>query len=94
MAKCEVEIPNDIYQMIQKLNSNREEILTSTLETGGEVVLNAVRSNLNRAIRNSSNRSTGELKNSLGMSPVKLNSRGIYNVKIGFSEPRRKTVHS
>ena len=90
MAKCEVEIPNDIYQMIQKLNSNREEILTSTLETGGEVVLNAVRSNLNRAIRNSSNRSTGELKNSLGMSPVKLNSRGIYNVKIGFSEPRRK----
>ena len=83
MAKCEVEIPNDIYQMIQKLNSNREEILTSTLETGGEVVLN-------RAIRNSSNRSTGELKNSLGMSPVKLNSRGIYNVKIGFSEPRRK----
>ena len=90
IAKCEVKIPNDIYEMIQKLNENREEILTSTLKAGGEVVLNAVRSNLNRAIRNSSSRSTGELKNSLGMSPVKLNSRGIYNLKIGFSEPRRK----
>jgi len=90
VAKCEVKMPEDIYKAIEKLSKDREEILTSTLETGGEIVLNAVRSNLNRAIRNSSNRSTGELKNSLGMSPVKLSSRGIYNVKIGFAEPRRK----
>ena len=90
VAKCEVKMPEDIYKAIEKLSKDREKILTSTLEAGGEVVLNAVRSNLNRAIRNSSNRSTGELKNSLGMSPVKLSSRGIYNVKIGFAEPRRK----
>ena len=90
MAKCEVKMPDEIYKAIEKLSQNREEILTSPHTAGGEVVLNAVRSNLNRAIRNSSNRSTGELKSSLGMSPVKLSSRGVYNVKIGFSEPRRK----
>lgn len=90
MAKCEVKMPEEIYKAIEKLNTNREEILTSTLKAGGEVILNAVRSNLNRAVRNSSNRSTGELKNSLGLSPVKLSSRGVYNVKVGFSEPRRK----
>ena len=90
MAKCQVKMPEDIYKAIEKLSEGREEILTSTLEAGGEIVLNAVRSNLNRAIRNSSNRSTGELKGSLGMSPVKLSSRGIYNVKVGFAEPRRK----
>lgn len=90
VAKCEVKMPEEIYKAIEKLNKNREEILTSTLKAGGEVVLNAVRNNLNRAIRNSSNRSTGELKNSLGLSPVKLSSRGVYNVKVGFSEPRHK----
>lgn len=90
LAKCEVKMPDEIYRAIEKLSQDREEILTSTLKSGGEVVLNAARSNLNRAIRNSSNRSTGELKSSLGMSPVKLSSRGIYNVKIGFAEPRRK----
>lgn len=90
MARREVKMPDEIYKAIEKLSQDREEILTSTLKAGGEVVLNAVRSNLNRAIRNSSNRSTGELKGSLGMSPVKLSSRGIYNVKIGFAEPRRK----
>ena len=90
VAKCEVKMPEEIYRAIEKLTENKEKILTSTLEAGGEIVLNAVRSNLNRAIRNSSNRSTGELRSSLGMSPVKLSSRGIYNVKIGFAEPRRK----
>lgn len=90
VAKCEVKMPDEIYKAIEKLSQDREEILTSTLKAGGDVVLNAARSNLNRAIRNSSNRSTGELKSSLGMSPVKLSSRGIYNVKIGFAEPRRK----
>lgn len=70
VAKCEVKMPDEIYKAIEKLNEDREEILTSTLKTGGEVVLNAARRNLSQAIRNSSNRSTGELKSSLGLSPV------------------------
>lgn len=90
VAKCEVKLPTDIYKAIEKLEENQNEILTSTLEAGGEVVLKAVRNNLNRAITNSSERSTGELKSSLGMASVKINSKGVHNVKIGFAEPRRK----
>ena len=33
-------------------------------------------------------RSTGELEQSLGLSPVKLNREGNHDIKIGFSEPR------
>ena len=33
-------------------------------------------------------RSTGELAQSLGLSPVKLNRAGNHDIKIGFSEPR------
>ena len=33
-------------------------------------------------------RSTGELAQSLGLSPVKLNREGNQDIKIGFSEPR------
>ena len=33
-------------------------------------------------------RSTGELERSIGLSPVKLDRNGNYNIKIGFSEPR------
>lgn len=90
MAKCEIKLPDELYKSIEKLSGRQDEILKSTLEAGGEIVLKAVRNNLNHAITNSSMRSTGELKNSLGMSPVKKSSRGIYNIKIGFAEPRRK----
>ena len=83
-------MPEELYKAIQKLTENQNEILNSTIEASGEVVLKAVRSNLNRAITNSSERSTGELKSSLGMTSVKINSKGIHNVKIGFAEPRRK----
>ena len=34
-------------------------------------------------------RSTGELVNSLGLSPAKVDRNGNFNVKVGFKEPRR-----
>ena len=33
-------------------------------------------------------RSTGELAQSLGLSPVKLNREGNHDIKVGFAEPR------
>ena len=99
MAKCEIKLPDELYKSIEKLSGRQDEILKSTLEAGGEIVLKAVRNNLNHAITNSSMRSTGELKNSLGMSPVKKSSRGIYNIKIDLQSqdannmpPKRKEV--
>ena len=59
--------------------------------SGGKVVLAKVKSNLSSAIGSGTkydSRSTGELVQSLGLSPVKLNREGNHDIKIGFSEPR------
>ena len=61
------------------------------LEAGAEVVEDKVRSNLQAVIGSGTkfdSRSTGELAQSLGLSPVKLNREGNHDIKIGFSEPR------
>ena len=61
------------------------------LEAGGQVVLAKVQSNLTTVIGSGTkydSRSTGELAQSLGLSPVKLNREGNHDIKIGFSEPR------
>ena len=50
-----------------------------------------MRSNLSAAIGSSTkqpSRSTGQLAKALGTAPVKVNSRGDYNVKVGFAENR------
>jgi len=48
-------------------------------------VLKQVKSNLRTSL---SGKSTGQLEQSLGISPVRLNSDGNFDVKIGFSENR------
>ena len=61
------------------------------LKAGGDVVLDKVRGNLEASIGSGTkydSRSTGELVDSLGMTPVKIDRNGNSNVKIGFSEPR------
>ena len=54
-------------------------------------MLEKVRSNLSFVVRSGTkfdSRSTGELIDSLGMTPVKIDRNGNSNIKIGFSEPR------
>lgn len=84
-----VNLPDEIYKALEKITENTEKIMTSTLEAGGKVVLGITKTNLSRAVTNSSGRSTGELVNSLGLSKVIRYPSGIYNIKVGFSEPRR-----
>lgn len=71
---------------ISRLEERTDEIIPKVLEAGGEVVLDRVRSNLSAVL---SGESTGELEQALGVSPVKLDKNGNYNVKVGFDEPRR-----
>lgn len=76
---------------ISRLGSDFDRVADSVLQAGGEVVLAKVRSNLSAVIGSGTkydSRSTGELEQSLGLSPVKLNREGNHNIKIGFSEPR------
>lgn len=89
MAKCEIKLPDEIYDALTKLADKTDEIIESTLEAGGKIVLTEAKANLNRAVGiGKYSRPTGELQSSLGLSSVKVDSKGKHNIKIGFAEPR------
>ena len=91
MAKVEAKLPEEFLQKLSRLGDRTDEISGRVLEAGGEVVLSKVKSNLSSVVGQGTvyePRSTGELERSIGLSPVKLDRNGNYNIKIGFSEPR------
>jgi hypothetical protein len=91
MARVELKLPDDLIQKLSALADRADDIIPKALEDGGTVVLSRVRRNLQAVIGRDTkypSRSTGALEAALGMSPVKVDSKGVYNVKIGFSEPR------
>lgn len=86
-------MPEDFLLKLSKLGDKTDEIVESCLEAGSEVVLSKVRSNLSSVIGGGTkypSESTGELEASLGVTPVKVDNKGVHNVKIGFNEPRRR----
>lgn len=92
MAKVTMKMPEDFLLKVSRLNDKTDEIIPRVLEAGGEVVLDKVKSNLNSAVGRDTkypSRSTGELAAALGVSPALQDRDGNYNVKVGFSEPRR-----
>ena len=91
MAKVQAKLPEEFLQKLSRLGDRTDEISGRVLEAGGEVVLAKVKSNLSSVVGQGTTyepRSTGELERSIGLSPVKLDRNGNYNIKIGFSEPR------
>jgi HK97 gp10 family phage protein len=81
-----MQLPDDFAERLAKLGDKTDEIIPRVLEVGGEVVLDAVRGNLQSVL---SGDSTGELERSLGLSPAKQNRDGTgFDVKVGFREPR------
>ena len=91
MAKAIMKMPEDFLMKISKLGEKTDEIIPRVLEAGGEVVEAKVKSNLQAIIGKDTkeeSRSTGELIKALGVSPAKQDSKGDFNVKVGFNEPR------
>jgi HK97 gp10 family phage protein len=85
-------MPDDFLRKVSALEDKTDEIIPRVLEVGGEIVLDKVRNNLRGVIgkgTKTENRSTGELVNALGLSPARMDRDGNFNVKVGFSEPRR-----
>jgi HK97 gp10 family phage protein len=85
-------MPDDFIAKVSSLADKTDVLVTSVLEAGGAVVLEEVKTRLQTVIGKDTktpSRSTGELASSLGLSPVKLNRKGDYDIKIGFAEPRR-----
>ena len=92
MARVDVKMPDEFLERMSRLGSNFDSIAETVLEAGGEVVLEKTKSNLASVIGSGTkydSRSTGELESSLGLTGVKMDRNGNFNIKIGFSEPRR-----
>jgi len=95
LAIVTVKTPDDFAAKVAKLGEMTDAIVEKALEAGGEIALAQVRANLSGAIgRGEYSRPTGELVSSLGISPVKVNNQGNYDIKIGFNEPRRKQTQA
>ena len=93
MAKMQILLPDKFLAQTERLADKTDAVIEKALEAGGKVVLDKVRGNLRAVIGKNlkyKGRSTGELISSLGITPVKIDHKGIQNVKIGFNEPRRR----
>ena len=91
MAKISIRMPTAFMDQLAKASEKTETAIPKALEAGGKVVFEKMKSNLSSAIgRNTKNksRSTGKLLAALGVSPVKVNDAGNYDVKVGFEENR------
>lgn len=92
MARVDVKMPDEFLERMSRLGSNFDSIAETVLEAGGEVVLEKTKSNLASVIGSGTkydSRSTGELESSLGLTGVKMDRNGNFNIKVGFSETRR-----
>ena len=91
MAKACVKLPEEFLQKLSKLGDRTDEICEKMLKAGGEVVLSKAKSNLSSVVGSGTkykSRSTGELEGALGLSEVRLDRNGNYNIKVGFAESR------
>lgn len=91
MARVDVKMPDEFLERMSRLGSNFDAIAETVLEAGGEVVLEKTKSNLSSVIGSGTkydSRSTGELESSRGLTGVKMDRNGNFNIKVGFSEPR------
>lgn len=91
MAKVDIKMPDEFLERMSRLGKDFDAVAESVLETGGEVVLQKVQSNLSAVVGSGTKyepRSTGELESALGLTPAKTDKDGNHNVKVGFAEPR------
>lgn len=91
MARVQIKLPNDFIDALDSASSLIDNSAEQVLKAGANIVEPRMRSNLSAAIGSSTkqpSRSTGQLAKALGTAPVKVNSRGDYNIKVGFAENR------
>ena len=91
MAKMTAKMPDALIAKLSRLGNKTDEVCEKALKAGAEVAEKAVVSNLSAVIGKGTKQksgSTGQLQKALGISPMKLNSRGELDIKIGFAEPR------
>lgn len=91
MPKVNLKLPDDLIKRISTLSDKTDEICEKALKAGAEVVEKQLKNNLNSVIGKDlkyDSRSTGQLQNAIGITPVLVDKNGNYNIKIGVDENR------
>ena len=91
MARVTIEMPTTLMDQLASAAEKTDSAIPKALEAGGKVVFERMQANLRSAIGRGTkvkSRSTGKLLAALGVSPVKVNDEGNYDVKVGFAEGR------
>lgn len=92
MAKVTWKMPDDFTEKLVKLAESTEEIIPVVLQAAGEVAKEEIQASLKQAIGKNTtvpSRSTGQLQAALGMTKVRVNRDGDYDIKVGFGENRQ-----
>lgn len=93
MAKFDYKMPDSFINQISNLKEHTDETIGKALTAGGKVLAKEMKKQLKTSVGKGTkypSKSTGELVNSVGVTPAAVDKQGNYNVKIGFNEPRRK----
>jgi len=91
MAKCSAKLPEELLKKLSRVGDRMDDIAKECLTEGADIILKQTKNNLKDVIGKGTkyeSRSTGELVKSLGVSPMKVDKNGDYNVKVGFDESR------
>ena len=92
MAKCNIKLPEEFLRKLSSLGTRTDEVAKKALTAGGEIILAKTKENLLSVIGKDTkypSKSSGQLVSALGLTPVRVDRNGNYNIKIGFDEYRR-----
>ena len=92
MAKMKVKLPDELIRRMNEAGAQIDNIAEEGLKAGAQELAAAADARLGMALafpRIYPKRGTGELRSSLGASPMKILKNGVYDVKVGFGEPRK-----
>ena len=92
MARVQIRLPNKYIDTLEATSRLLDSTAAEVLTAGANVIEPRMRANLAAAIGRATtipSHSTGQLIGALGVTGVKVNSKGEHNVKVGFAENRR-----
>lgn len=91
MAKMTIKGLDEYIQKLSLLGPKMPEVAKRAVKAGVSPLADEVRKGLEKNLQGSKY-STGDLFNSLGVTPVGVDKNGVYNAKVGFSGYDRKGV--
>lgn len=92
MAKMMVKPPDDLIRSFERAGSEMDGIAEAALRVGADIMRREGAEELLAALsmpRKYPKRGTGELLSRLGVSGMQISSKGVYDVSVGFREPRK-----